>query len=71
MICSGKTVYVVCILPFRMSCLSVWSIKFVNIVLAILAVCILVEGNVYEKAASVSFVNCIPSDFLICQYGSM
>ena len=36
--------------------MSVWSIVF--------ALCMLVEGDVSEKAASVSLVNCVQSAFL-------
>ena len=58
---SGKSLQLLCILPFGMLCLSAISMKFVKI---LLAVCILVGMGVRAKADSVSFVNCVQSSFL-------
>ena len=57
---SGKSLQLLCILPFGMSCLSAISM-FVKIMLA---VCMLVGIVVCAKAESVSSVNCVQSAFL-------
>ena len=58
---SGKSLQLLCIFPFGMFCLSAISMMFVKI---LLAVCILVDMVVREKADSVSSVNCVQSAFL-------
>ena len=55
---SGKSLQLLCILPFGMVCLSAISMMFVKI---LLAVCMLVGMVVSAKADSVSSVNCIQS----------
>ena len=56
----GKSLQLLCILPFGMLCLSAISM-FVKI---LLAVCMLVGMVVGAKAYSVSSVNCVQSAFL-------
>ena len=34
-LCSGSSLYVVCILPFEVLCLSAWKMMFVNMVFAV------------------------------------
>ena len=58
---SGKSLQLLCILPFGMLCLSSISMMFVKIMLA---VCMLVGIVVWAKADSVSSVNCVQSAFL-------
>ena len=58
---SGKSLQLLCILPFSMLCLSAISMMFVKIMLA---VCMLVGMVVRAKADSVSSVNCVQSAFL-------
>ena len=58
---SGKSLHLLCILPFGMLCLSAISMMFVKI---LLAVCILVGMVVWAKADSVSSVNCVQSAIL-------
>ena len=58
---SGKSLQLLCILPFGMLCLSAISMMFVKI---LLAVCILVGMVVLAKADSVSSVNSVQSAFL-------
>ena len=58
---SGKSMQLLCILPFGMFCLSSISMMFVKIMLA---VCMLVGIVVLAKADSVSSVNCVQSAFL-------
>ena len=58
---SGKSLQLLCILPFCMLCLSAISMMFVKIPLA---VCMLVGMAVRAKADSVSSVNCVQSAFL-------
>ena len=58
---SGKSLQLLCILPFTMLCLSAISMMFVQI---LLAVCMLVGMVVRGKADSVSSVNCVHSAFL-------
>ena len=58
---SGKSLQLLCILPFGMFCLSAISMMFVKIMLA---VCMLVGMVVGAKADSVSSVNCVLSAFL-------
>ena len=58
---SGKSLQLLCILPFGMLCLSAISMMFVKIMLA---VCMLVGMVVRAKADSVSSVNCVQSAFL-------
>ena len=54
---SGKSLQLLCILPFGMLCLSAISMMFVKIMLAVgMVVC--------AKADSVSSVNCVQSAFL-------
>ena len=55
---SGKSLQLLCILPFGMFCLSAISMMFVKI---LLAVCMLVG---MAKADYVSSVNCVQSAFL-------
>ena len=52
---SGKSLKLLCILPFGMLCLSAVSMMFVKIMLA---VCMLVGKEVSPRAHSVSSVNC-------------
>ena len=59
---SGKSLQLLCILPFGMFCLSDISMMFVKIMLAV--VCMLVGMMVWAKADSVSSVNCVQSVFL-------
>ena len=56
---SGKSLQLLCILPFGMLCLSAINMMFVKI---LLAVCMLV--GMVVKADSVSSVNCVQSAFL-------
>ena len=58
---SGKSLQLLCILPFGMLCLSAISMMFVKIMLA---VCMLVGMVVCAKAHSMSSVNCVLSAFL-------
>ena len=58
---SGKSLQLLCILPFVMFCLSAISMMFVKIMLA---VCMLVGIVVCAKADSVSSVNCVQFAFL-------
>ena len=58
---SGKSLHLLCILPFGMLCLSAISMMFVK---SRLAVCMLVGMVVRAKADSVSSVNCFQSAFL-------
>ena len=58
---SGKSLQLLCILPFGMFCFSAISMMFVKIMLA---VCMLVGIVVLAKADSVSSVNCVQSAFL-------
>ena len=58
---SGKSLHLLCILPFGMWCLSASRIMLVNI---LFAVCMDVGIVVCEKAASVSSVNFVQSAFL-------
>ena len=58
---SGKSLQLLCILPFGMLCLSAISMMFVKIMLV---VCMLVGMVVCAKADSVSSVNCVQSAFL-------
>ena len=58
---SGKSLQLVCILPFGMLCLTAISMMFVKIMLE---VCMLVGMVVCAKADSVSSVNCVQSAFL-------
>ena len=58
---SGKSLQLLCILPFGMWCLSAISMMFVKIMLT---VCMLVGMVVRAKADSVSSVNCVQSAFL-------
>ena len=58
---SGKSLKLLCILPFGILCLSAISMMLVKIMLA---VCILVGMVVWAKADSVSSVNCVQSAFL-------
>ena len=57
----GKSLQLLCILPFGMLCLSAISMMFVKI---LFAVCMLVVMEVCAKADSVSSVNCVQSAFL-------
>ena len=57
---SGRSLQLLCILPFGMVCLSAISMMLVKIMLA---VCILVGMVVWAKADSVSSVNCVQSAF--------
>ena len=57
----GKSLQLLCILPFGMLCLSAISMMFVKIMLT---VCMLVGMVVRTKADSVSSVNCVQSAFL-------
>ena len=59
---SGKSIHLLCILPFGMLCLSAISMMFVKI---LLAVCILVGMVVWAKADTVSSGNCVQSAFLL------
>ena len=58
---SGKSLQMLCILPFGMLCLSAISMMFVKIMLA---VCMLVGMVVRVKADSVSSINCVQSALL-------
>ena len=58
---SGKSLHLLCILPFGMLCLSAISMMFVKI---LLAVCMLAGMLVRAKADSVSSVNGVQSAFL-------
>ena len=58
---SGKSMQLLCILPFGILCLSAMRIMFVEI---LLAVCILVGIVVWAKADSVSSTNCVKLAFL-------
>ena len=58
---SGKSLQLLCILPFGMLCLSASRIILQNILFAI---CTSVGVVVCKKAASVSLVNCVQSAFL-------
>ena len=58
---SGKSLQLMCILPFGMLCLSAISMKFVKIMLTVY---MLVGMMVWAKADSVSSVNCVQSAFL-------
>lgn len=58
---SGKSLQLLCILPFGMLCLSANRMMFVNI---LLAVCMFVGVVVCEKACSVSVVYCVQLAFL-------
>ena len=60
-ILSGKSLQLLCILPYDILCLSAIKLMCVNI---IFAVCVLVGMVVCAKADSVSSVNCIQSAFL-------
>ena len=61
LMCSGKRLHVLCILPFGMWCLSACRIMLVKM---LLAVCRFVGVVVSDKAASVSSVYCIQFAFL-------
>ena len=50
--CSGSSLYVDCIFPFGMLCLSAWIMMFVKMVFA---VCMSGGGRMSEKATSVCF----------------
>ena len=58
---SGKSMQLLCILPFGMFCLSAISMMFVK---NLVAVCMLVGMVVCAKVDSVSSVNCVQSAFL-------
>ena len=58
---SGKSLQLLCNLPFSMLCLSAISMMFVKI---LLAVCMLGGMVVCAKTDSVSYVNCVQSAFL-------
>ena len=58
---SGKSLQLLCILPFSMLCISTISMIFGKI---LLAVCMLVGMVVRAKADSVSSVNCVQSAVL-------
>ena len=58
---SGKSMQLLCILPFGMVRFSVISIMFVK---SMLTVCMLVGMVVCAKADFVSSVNCVQSAFL-------
>ena len=58
---SGKSLQLLCILHFGMLYLSVISMMFVKIMLAL---CMLVGMVVWANADSVSSVNCVQSPFL-------
>ena len=60
---SGKSLQLLCILPFGMFCLSAISMMFVFVKI-LLAVCMLVGMVVCAKADSVSSVNRVQSAFL-------
>ena len=59
------SLHLLCIFPFGMLCLFANSKIFVNI---LLAVCMSVGIVVYEKADSVSVVNCIQSALSCCMF---
>lgn len=61
LICSGKSLHVLCILPLGMLSLSACRMMFVKVVFA---VCVFVGGAVFAKADSVCLVNCAQSAFL-------
>lgn len=61
LMCSGKSLHVLCILPFGMCSLSACRIMLVRV---LLAVCVFVGLVVSEKAASVSSVYCFQFAFL-------
>ena len=63
---SGKSLQLLCILPFGMLCLSAISMMFVKI---LLAVCMLVGMVVWAKADSVSSVKLCPVCFLVVGKG--
>ena len=58
---SGKSLQLLCILPFGMLCLSAISMMLVKIMLAVF---MLVGMVVRAKADSLSSVNCVQSAFL-------
>ena len=53
LMCYGSSIYLKCILPFGMLCLSAWRMMFVKMVFA---VCMSGGGRMSEMAASVSVV---------------
>ena len=59
LMCFGSSLFVECILPFGMLCLSAWRMMFVKMVFV---VCM--SGGMSEKAAAVSVVNCVQFAFL-------
>ena len=61
LMCSGKSLHVLCILPFGMWCLSACRIMLVRM---LLAVCGLVGVVVSEKADSMSSVYCFQFAYL-------
>ena len=56
--CSGKSLQLLCMLPFGMLCLSAISMMFLK---KMSAVCMLVGMVVWAKTDSVSSVNCVQS----------
>ena len=58
---SGKSLQLLCILPFGMLCLSTISMMFVKIMWEVF---MLMGMVVWAKADSVSSVNCVQSAFL-------
>ena len=61
LMCSGSSLYVVCILPFGVLCLSAWRIMFVKMVFV---VCMSGGGRMPDNVASVYVVNCVQFAFL-------